>query len=114
MVEVLRHVREEHSSGIVLWTSLPVYFTTTTSTRTTPMEKNRTSRDQAVAGLVAGSATVALLHPLDVIKTRLQVQDGTGPVPASRGMVEMGRKLWSSGRLRALYAGTSRMSQGCF
>ena len=68
--------------------------------------KTRKSHDQAIAGLVAGSATVALLHPLDVIKTRLQVQDGTGPVPATKGMVDMGRKLWSSGGLRSLYAGT--------
>lgn len=68
--------------------------------------KNRRSHDQAVAGVVAGSATVALLHPLDVIKTRLQVQDGTGHVPVSKGMIEMGKKLWSSGGLRPLYAGT--------
>lgn len=76
-------------------------------------KKTRRSHDQAVAGLVAGSATVALLHPLDVIKTRLQVQDGTGPVPASKGMVAMGRMLWSSGGLRSLYAGMCNSRRLC-
>lgn len=30
---------------------------------------------EAVAGAVSGALTVLLLHPLDVIKTRLQVQE---------------------------------------
>ena len=55
-----------------------------------------------MAGSVAGASTVAVLYPLDVIKTRLQVQDGSERV--SLGFWEMGKALWRSGA-RTLYSG---------
>ncbi len=55
-----------------------------------------------MAGSVAGASTVAILYPLDVIKTRLQVQDGSERV--SLGFWETGKRLWSSGA-RTLYSG---------
>jgi hypothetical protein len=70
-----------------------------------PKERPHRQLDQGIAGITAGATTVALLHPLDVIKTRLQVQDGTGSVPAAKGMLDMGRKLWASSGIRGLYAG---------
>ena len=63
---------------------------------------HRHHRNQLVAGSVAGASTVALLYPLDVIKTRLQVQDGLERV--TLGFWEMGKKLWRSGP-RTLYSG---------
>lgn len=59
--------------------------------------------DKAIAGVVAGATTVALLHPLDVIKTRLQVQDGV--LPIYRGMLDAVTKIWHSSGVRGLYAG---------
>jgi solute carrier family 25 folate transporter 32 len=64
--------------------------------------ERRRRRDELVAGSVAGASTVAILYPLDVIKTRLQVQDGSERV--SLGFWEMGKKLWRSGA-RTLYSG---------
>ncbi|KAG7034115.1 Folate transporter 1, chloroplastic [Cucurbita argyrosperma subsp. argyrosperma] len=34
--------------------------------------------ENATAGAVAGFATVASVHPLDVVRTRFQVYDGRG------------------------------------
>ena len=67
----------------------------------------RAQRDRAIAGATAGVATVALLHPLDVFKTRLQVQDGSGLLPSYKGMTDVARKLWNSSGFRGLYAGRS-------
>lgn len=83
-----------------------------TTSRAKPLLSNEPKRpphrqvDQGIAGITAGATTVALLHPLDMIKTRLQVQDGTGSLPVAKGMVDMGRKLWASSGIRGLYAGT--------
>ena len=52
--------------------------TTTTTTTTTTKSKSYFkfhAFNNAVAGLSAGFTTTALLHPLDLIKTRMQVQD---------------------------------------
>ena len=67
-----------------------------------PASDHRHHRNQMVAGSIAGASTVAILYPLDVIKTRLQCQDGLERV--TLGFWEMGRKLWKSGP-RTLYSG---------
>ena len=62
-------------------------------------------RKHAVAGCSAGLSTVLALQPLDVIKTRLQVQDGVGSLPAYRGTVDALRSIAKEEGWRALYAG---------
>mmetsp|Transcript_18186 Transcript_18186/g.46015 ORF Transcript_18186/g.46015 Transcript_18186/m.46015 type:complete len:332 (-) Transcript_18186:246-1241(-) len=63
----------------------------------------------ALAGGVAGLTSVLMLHPLDVVKTRLQVQDGTPrtELPAYRGMVDAMRSAMRTEGWRALYSGLS-------
>lgn len=68
-----------------------------------PVQRTVKQSDKAIAGVVAGATTVALLHPLDVIKTRLQVQDGV--LPVYRGMLDTMTKIWHSSGVRGLYAG---------
>eukprot|EP00890_Picochlorum_soloecismus_P001380 jgi/Picsp_1/2242/NSC_05706-R1_mitochondrial folate transporter carrier-like len=68
-----------------------------------PLHRPVKQSDKAIAGVVAGATTVALLHPLDVIKTRLQVQDGV--LPVYRGMLDTMTKIWHSSGFRGLYAG---------
>lgn len=48
------------------------------------------------------------LHPLDVIKTRLQVQDGAGSLPMYRGTIDALRSMAREEGWRALYAGEQR------
>ena len=45
------------------------------------------------------------LQPLDVIKTRLQVQDGAGALPLYKGTVDAMRSIFREEGWRALYAG---------
>jgi len=59
-----------------------------------------------VAGCTAGLASVLILHPLDVIKTRLQVQDGVqGILPAYRGTVHALKSILADEGWRSLYNG---------
>eukprot|EP00882_Tetradesmus_deserticola_P015449 GHRQ01016462.1.p1 GENE.GHRQ01016462.1~~GHRQ01016462.1.p1 ORF type:complete len:132 (+),score=46.77 GHRQ01016462.1:749-1144(+) len=59
-----------------------------------------------VAGGVAGCSAVLLLHPFDVVKTRLQVQDGLpGALPAYRGTVDAVRTIVAREGVLGLYAG---------
>ncbi|CAD7697046.1 unnamed protein product [Ostreobium quekettii] len=58
------------------------------------------------AGCVAGLTTTVLLHPLDVIKTRMQVQDGHGvALPNYRGALHCMRSIVLQEGWRTLYAG---------
>jgi len=59
----------------------------------------------AVAGGTAGLATVLALHPLDVVKTRLQVQDGRGGRDGYAGTVHALRTIARAEGWRGLYAG---------
>lgn len=59
-----------------------------------------------VAGGVAGLTPVFVLHPLDVLKTRLQAQDGVrGQLPVYRGAADALRQMWRVEGWRSLYAG---------
>ncbi|KAJ0960488.1 hypothetical protein J5N97_001647 [Dioscorea zingiberensis] len=62
--------------------------------------------ENATAGAVAGFATVAALHPLDVVRTRFQVNDGRyANLPAYKNT---GHAIYSISRtegIRGLYAG---------
>lgn len=71
------------------------------------MHPNTKCRKHAVAGCTAGLSTVFALQPLDVIKTRLQVQDGAGTLPLYRGTVDALRNIAKDEGWRALYAGLS-------
>lgn len=59
-----------------------------------------------VAGGVAGFTPVMVLHPLDVLKTRLQAQDGVrGVLPVYRGVGDALRCILRDEGWRSLYAG---------
>lgn len=62
--------------------------------------------ENATAGAVAGFATVAAMHPLDVVRTRFQVNDGRIPnLPTYKNTANA---IFTIGRLeglRGLYAG---------
>jgi hypothetical protein len=63
-------------------------------------------RKHIVAGTTAGLVNVLALHPLDVIKTRLQVQDGAGTLPLYKGtLLSNLRIIVREEGWRALYAG---------
>eukprot|EP00775_Hariotina_reticulata_P003272 gene3272-3549_t len=59
-----------------------------------------------VAGGLAGCSAVLLLHPFDVIKTRLQVQDGMpGQLPMYKGTLDAVKTIVRTEGWRGLYAG---------
>lgn len=66
---------------------------------------SQSRRKHAVAGVSAGCVTVLTLHPLDVIKTRLQVQDGLPGSSAYRGALNAASTIVREEGLRGLYAG---------
>lgn len=59
----------------------------------------------AIAGCGAGLTNVLALQPLDVIKTRLQVQDGAGALPMYRGTRDALFSIAKEEGWRALYSG---------
>ncbi|XP_054824090.1 folate transporter 1, chloroplastic isoform X2 [Prosopis cineraria] len=62
--------------------------------------------ENATAGAVAGFATVAVMHPLDVVRTRFQVNDGRVPlVPSYKNTAHAIFTIARSEGLRGLYAG---------
>lgn len=67
----------------------------------------RETLNHLVAGALGGMGSVLALHPLDVIKTRLQVQDGKrkGSAPVYRGMVSAAASIVRNEGARGLYAG---------
>ena len=78
--------------------------TVTTVSRVGGME-SRWWRD-ATSGAAAGMVSVLALHPLDVIKTRLQVQDGVDRRAAAyRGTVHAFRTVARQEGARGFYAG---------
>ncbi|KAK2737174.1 hypothetical protein FQN57_000431 [Myotisia sp. PD_48] len=61
---------------------------------------------QFAAGAVAGVSEILVMYPLDVIKTRVQLQQGTGP-DAYNGMVDCFRKIVKNEGASRLYRGIS-------
>uniref|UniRef100_A0A0D3FNQ7 Uncharacterized protein n=2 Tax=Oryza TaxID=4527 RepID=A0A0D3FNQ7_9ORYZ len=63
--------------------------------------------ENAAAGAAAGFATVATLHPLDVVRTRFQVSGGRGcyDLPPYRNTAHAVYTIARSEGLRGLYAG---------
>ncbi|KAJ9540900.1 hypothetical protein OSB04_027406 [Centaurea solstitialis] len=62
--------------------------------------------ETAVAGSVAGLATVTFVHPLDVVRTRFQVNDGRNPnLPTYKHTPHALFTIARSEGLRGLYAG---------
>ncbi|OIW09654.1 hypothetical protein TanjilG_28253 [Lupinus angustifolius] len=62
--------------------------------------------ENAVAGSAAGFATVAVMHPLDVVRTRFQVNDGrVSHLPSYRNTAHAVFTIARSEGLRGLYAG---------
>lgn len=70
------------------------------------MSKERENWKHAIAGCTAGLASVLALQPLDVVKTRLQVQDGVpGPLSAYKGTLHALKSIVKEEGWRALYSG---------
>ncbi|KAL6224559.1 hypothetical protein ACLB2K_003414 [Fragaria x ananassa] len=64
--------------------------------------------ENATAGAVAGFATVAAMHPLDVVRTRFQVNDGrVSNLPTYKNTANAIFTIARSEGLRGLYAGFS-------
>ncbi|KAK4262131.1 hypothetical protein QN277_027724 [Acacia crassicarpa] len=62
--------------------------------------------ENATAGAIAGFATVTATHPLDVVRTRFQVNDGRVPfVPSYKNTAHAIFTIARSEGLRGLYAG---------
>ncbi|KAG2284665.1 hypothetical protein Bca52824_055885 [Brassica carinata] len=63
--------------------------------------------ENATAGAVAGFATVAAMHPLDVVRTRFQVNDGRGlsALPTYKNTAHAVFTIARLEGLRGLYAG---------
>ncbi|KAL3144844.1 hypothetical protein ABBQ38_001950 [Trebouxia sp. C0009 RCD-2024] len=70
------------------------------------MSKERENWKHAIAGCTAGLTSVLALQPLDVVKTRLQVQDGVpGPLSAYKGTVHALKSIVKEEGWHALYSG---------
>ncbi|KAI0516325.1 hypothetical protein KFK09_008997 [Dendrobium nobile] len=63
--------------------------------------------ENAAAGAIAGFSTVAVLHPLDVVRTRFQVSDGRGGscLPLYKNTAHAIYSIARMEGLRGLYAG---------
>uniref|UniRef100_A0A2P2J464 Folate transporter 1ic isoform X2 n=1 Tax=Rhizophora mucronata TaxID=61149 RepID=A0A2P2J464_RHIMU len=68
--------------------------------------KSRWQWESATAGAVAGFATVAAMHPLDVVRTRFQVNDGRmSNLPTYNNTVHAVYAIARSEGLKGLYSG---------
>ncbi|GLT82713.1 hypothetical protein SLE2022_010710 [Rubroshorea leprosula] len=70
------------------------------------MSKSQWKWENATAGALAGFATVAVTHPLDVVRTRFQVNDGRVPnLPTYKNTANALLTIARLERLRGFYAG---------
>ncbi|XP_015763728.1 PREDICTED: mitochondrial folate transporter/carrier-like [Acropora digitifera] len=59
--------------------------------------------EHLVAGISGGVTSTLILHPLDLIKIRFQVNDGSGRLPAYRGLVDAVQTIVRSNGIKGLY-----------
>ncbi|XP_077248004.1 folate transporter 1 isoform X3 [Tasmannia lanceolata] len=72
----------------------------------TVLDRGRWQWESATAGAIAGFATVACLHPLDVVRTRFQVNDGrVSNLPLYKNTGHAILTIARTEGLRGLYAG---------
>jgi solute carrier family 25 folate transporter 32 len=57
------------------------------------------------AGTAAGVLTALILHPIDLVKVRLQVQDGRTRAENYRGIRDAVSRIWRSEGARGFYRG---------
>ncbi|XWW98563.1 hypothetical protein V2A60_006563 [Cordyceps javanica] len=60
---------------------------------------------QFAAGAIAGVSEILVMYPLDVVKTRVQLQTGTGTGESYNGMVDCFRKIIKNEGFSRLYRG---------
>ena len=71
-----------------------------------PKPQEKASRGlRVVAGFVAGTLSSIMLQPLDVVKTRMQMQRATSAA-ASTNIFTVGATIWREEGARSLWAGT--------
>ncbi|KPP64723.1 Mitochondrial folate transporter/carrier-like, partial [Scleropages formosus] len=63
--------------------------------------------ENLAAGLSGGVVSTMVLHPLDLVKTRLAVSDGLDVRPRYNGMIHCMRSVWRHEGLRGLYRGVT-------
>ncbi|KAL4616997.1 mitochondrial folate transporter/carrier [Arapaima gigas] len=63
--------------------------------------------ENLAAGLSGGVVSTMVLHPLDLVKTRLAVSDGLHLRPRYDGMMHCLRSVWRQEGLRGLYQGVT-------
>lgn len=63
--------------------------------------------EHLLAGVSGGVTSTLVLHPLDLIKIRFQVNDGSGKLPAYRGLVDAVQSIVRTGGLKGLYQGVT-------
>ncbi|PKA61429.1 Folate transporter 1, chloroplastic [Apostasia shenzhenica] len=69
-------------------------------------DEEKAKWENSIAGAVAGFSTVAVLHPLDVVRTRFQVSDGRGcSCPLYKNTAHAIYSIARTEGLKGLYAG---------
>lgn len=63
--------------------------------------------EHLIAGTAGGVSATLVLHPLDLIKIRFQVNDGLSTRPTYLGILDAFRSIKRSGGFRGLYQGVS-------
>lgn len=63
--------------------------------------------EHLVAGVSGGVTSTLVLHPLDLIKIRFQVNDGSGKLPAYRGLTDAVKSIVRTNGLKGLYQGVT-------
>ncbi|XP_071854011.1 solute carrier family 25 member 32-like isoform X2 [Apostichopus japonicus] len=61
--------------------------------------------EHLVAGISGGVLSTLVLHPLDLLKIRFQVNDGRKERPSYRGLVQATKSITSQNGVRGLYQG---------